>query len=318
MKIKALLATALLATGISVSGAQAEYPEQPITMIIPFAAGGGTDASGRTIARFLEKQLGKPVVVVNRAGAGGELGLAELAKAKPDGYTIGLINTPGIVTIPIERQAQFKIEDFTFIAGMVEDPATLNVLGNSEIKSIEDLVTAAKANPGRVTVGTQGVGSAGHIAVMLFENAAGIDLLPVPFDGASTARNALLSGEIQVSSANLGEAVTFSQGVDWRILGVMADERASIAPDVPTFKEAGYPVVGGSIRGLGAPAGLPADVLAKLSAAVEAVAQDPEYLELSKNTFQPVRFIKPDAYSKILADLDARSRELWAKTPWNK
>lgn len=318
MKIKSLLATALLATGLSVSGALADYPDKPITMIIPFAAGGGTDASGRTIARFLEKQLGQPVAVVNRAGAGGEIGLSELAKAAPDGYTIGLINTPGIITIPIERQAQFKIEDFTFLAGMVEDPATLNVLGSSPIKSIEDLVAAAKANPGRVTVGTQGVGSAGHIAVMLLENAADIDLLPIPFDGASTARNALLSGEIQVSSANLGEALTFAEGTDWRILGVMSSERSTMAPDVPSFAEAGYPVVGGSIRGLGAPANLPADVMAKLSAAVEAVANDPEYLALSKSTFQPVRYIKPDDYSKILTDLDASSRELWAKSPWNQ
>ncbi len=318
MNIKTILAAALVASGLVVSGAHAEYPEKPITMIIPFSAGGGTDATGRTIARFLEKHLGQPVPVVNRPGAGGEIGLSELAKAAPDGYTIGLINTPGVVTIPIERKAQFKIEEFTFIAGMVEDPATLSVLGSSEIKSIEDLVTAAKANPGRVTVGTQGVGSAGHIAMMLIENAADIDLLPIPFDGASTGRNALLSGEIQVTSANLGEAMTFAEGGDWRILGVMSSERSAMAPEIPSFAEAGYPVVGGSIRGLGAPAGLPEDVLARLAAAVDAVANDPEYIELSKNTFQPIRYIKPDDYAKILADLDSSSRELWAKTPWNQ
>lgn len=318
MKIKALITAAVFATGIMSSGAHAEYPEQPITMIIPFAAGGGTDASGRTIARFLEQELGKPVVVMNRPGAAGEIGLAELARAAPDGYTIGLINTPGIVTIPIEREAQFKVEDFAFIAGMVDDPATISVLGSSPIKSIEDLVAAAKANPGKITVGTQGVGSAGHIAVMLLENAADIDLLPIPFDGASTSRNALLSGEIQATMANLGEALTFAAGTDWRTLGVMADQRSAMAPDLPTFAEAGYPAIGGSLRGLGAPAGLPQDVLDKLSAAVEAVAKNPEYLELSKKTFQPVRYITPDAYSKILSDMDASARALWAKTPWNK
>jgi tripartite-type tricarboxylate transporter receptor subunit TctC len=318
MKIKTILAAALLASGLGVTGAHAEYPEKPITMIIPFAAGGGTDATGRTIARFLEKHLGQPVAVINRPGAGGEIGLAEVAKSAPDGYTIGLINTPGIVTVPIEREAQFKIEDFTFIAGMVEDPATLSVLGSSDIKSIEDLVAAAKAKPGAVTVGTQGVGSAGHIAMMLFENAAGIDLLPIPFDGASTGRNALMSGEIQVTSANLGEAMTFAEGTDWRILGVMSSERSAMAPDVPSFAEAGYPAIGGSIRGLGAPAGLPEDVLAKLAAAVDAVAKDPEYLQLSKRTFQPIRYIKPDDYAKILAELDASSRDLWTKSPWNQ
>lgn len=154
--------------------------------------------------------------------------------------------------------------------------------------------------------------------MMLLENAAGIDLLPIPFDGASTGRNALLSGEIQVTSANLGEALTFAEGTDWRVLGVMSTERAAIAPDVPSFTEAGYPVVGGSIRGLGAPAGLPDDVLAKLAAAVDAVAKDPDYLELSAKTFQPVRYIEPQTYTNLLKDLDKSSRELWAKTPWNE
>lgn len=312
-----ILGAALLATAAA-APALAEYPERQITMIVPFSAGGGTDLNARTVAKFMEKYLGQPVVVVNRPGAGGEIGLSELAKADADGYTIGLINTPGIVTIPIERKAQFSLDSFDFLAAMAEDPGTINVLGSSKITSVQDLVDAAKAAPGKVTVATQGAGSAGHINVLLLEQAAGIKLLPIPFDGSSAGRNALLSGEIQATTANLGEALTFANGTDWRILGVMANDPSPMAPDVPTFAAAGYPVIGGSIRGIGAPAGLPEDVRAKLEKALGEVNADAEYQKVAKEANLPVQFMTSEKYTATLKALDTSFEQLWQTTPWNQ
>jgi len=208
--------------------ARAAWPERPLQLIVPFAAGGGTDISARTMAQFLERELGQPVVVQNRPGAGGEIGLSAIADARPDGYTIGIINTPGIVTIPIERTPRWSLASFTFIAGVVEDPTTFAVHPESPIRGITDLVAAAKAKPGEVTVGTQGVGSAGHISTLLLEQAAGIRFECVSYAGSAPAAVALLRRDIQVTTASLGESLTFAQQQPWRVLGLMSSARSEL------------------------------------------------------------------------------------------
>lgn len=315
--LASLASFACLAIG-AITPAFAAYPDHQITMIVPFSAGGGTDLNARTVAKFLEKQLGQPVVVMNYPGAGGEIGLSELARSEPDGYTIGFINTPGIVTIPIERKAQFSLKSFDFLAAMADDPGTIDVLGSSDIKSVKDLVEAAKKNPGKIPVGTQGAGSAGHINVLLFEQAAGVKLLPIPFDGSSAGRNALLSGEITATTANLGEAINFANGTDWRILGVMANKPSPMAPEVPTFASEGYPVIGGSMRGVGAPSGLPDDVREKLTSALKAVNDDPEYQKVAKQANLPVQYLDSNEYRETLEGLDQTFHKLWKTTPWNQ
>jgi len=309
---------AALSAALLAGPAAADWPEETITVIVTFSAGGGTDLTGRTVAQFLEAELGVPVVVVNRPGAGGEIGLTELADAEPDGYTLGIINTPGIVTIPIERDARFSMDDFTFIAGLVEDPATVSVLSSSEIETIDDLVAAAKENPGGITVGTQGVGSAGHISISLLEQAADVEFLPVPFSGAAPSRTALLAGEIDVTTANLGEALNFAEGQPWRILGVMTPNPSPMAPEIPTFASAGYDIVGGSIRGLGGPAGLPDEVVEKLTAAVDAMMANPEFLAVAEETAQPVNYIPREDYVRILERAEVIHQDLWDAKPWRE
>lgn len=298
--------------------ARAAWPDKALQMIVPFAAGGGTDISARTLARYLEPELGQSVVVVNRGGAGGEIGLSAIADARPDGYTVGIINTPGIVTIPIERHPRWSMDSFTFIAGVVEDPATFAVHPDSPITSIADLVAAAKAAPGQVTLGTQGVGSAGHIAMLLLEEAAGVRFEPVVYSGAAPGALALLQKQIQVTSANLGESLTFAQQQPYRTLAVMAAERSAMAPGIPTFKEAGYDLRGGSLRGLGAPKGLPPEVTQRLSDALGKVLQNPEFVATSERTFQPLKFLPSSAYVDYLKQVDAQHRALWRTRPWNQ
>lgn len=297
--------------------AHAAWPERPLQLIVPFAAGGGTDISARTMAQFLERELGQPVVVQNRPGAGGEIGLSAIADARPDGYTIGIINTPGIVTIPIERSPRWSLASFTFIAGVVEDPTTFAVHPESPIRNIADLIAAAKAKPGEVTVGTQGVGSAGHISALLLEQAAGIRLECVSYSGSAPAAVALMRRDIQVTTASLGESLTFAQQQPWRVLGLMSSARSEFARDVPTFKEAGYDIRGGSLRGIGAPRGLPEDVVRRLSVAIGAALRHPEFRAVSARTFQPLRFLDSAEYIAYLQDADAAHRALWRARPWN-
>jgi tripartite-type tricarboxylate transporter receptor subunit TctC len=297
--------------------ARAAWPERPLQLIVPFAAGGGTDISARTMAQFLERELGQPVVVQNRPGAGGEIGLSAIADARPDGYTIGIINTPGIVTIPIERSPRWSLASFTFIAGVVEDPTTFAVHPESPMRSIADLVAAARAKPGEVTIGTQGVGSAGHISALLLEQAAGIRFECVSYAGSAPAAVALMRRDIQVTTASLGESLTFAQQQPWRVLGLMSSGRSEFARDVPTFKEAGYDIRGGSLRGIGAPRGLAEDVVRRLSAAIGAVLRHLEFREASARTFQPLRFLDSAEYVEYLREADAAHRALWRLRPWN-
>lgn len=297
--------------------ARAAWPERPLQLIVPFAAGGGTDISARTMAQFLERELGQPVVVQNRPGAGGEIGLSAIADARPDGYTIGIINTPGIVTIPIERSPRWSLASFTFIAGVVEDPTTFAVHPESPMRSIADLVAAARAKPGEVTIGTQGVGSAGHISALLLEQAAGIRFEAVSYAGSAPAAVALMRRDIQVTTASLGESLTFAQQQPWRVLGLMSSGRSEFARDVPTFKEAGYDIRGGSLRGIGAPRGLSEDVVRRLSAAIGAVLRHPEFREASARTFQPLRFLDSAEYVEYLREADVAHRALWRLRPWN-
>ncbi|RYJ00543.1 MAG: tripartite tricarboxylate transporter substrate binding protein, partial [Acetobacteraceae bacterium] len=180
--------------------ARAEFPDKPLTMVVAFAAGGGTDLAARTLARYMEKDLGQPVVVVNRPGAGGEIGFAELARARPDGLTIGFINTPHIVTLPIERRTRFRLEDFSPIANIVDDPGALFVLTDSPYRTLADVIAAAKAKPETISYGTTGIGSDDHLAVMAFERQAGVTLLHVPYAGSAQVKQALLGRTIALGS----------------------------------------------------------------------------------------------------------------------
>ena len=298
--------------------AHAAFPDKPITIVVPFSAGGGTDLTARLLAKSMEKYAGQPVVVLNRAGAGGELGMAQVAAAPADGYMLGIINTPNALTIPIERSARFGAASFELLANVMDDPATLSVNGASPIRSVQDLVAAAKKAPNTLTYGTAGIGSAGHISMLMLEKAAGIQLRHVPFKGTSEVANALLGGHIDVATANLGEALGFSKGSQWRILGQMAPRRSGMASDLPTFAEAGYPLESGSLRGLGAPRGLPPETTRALLALIDKAVADPEFRAAALKAQQDVRYLKQDEYVALMAEMRKRFESLWTTSPWNQ
>jgi len=313
-----LFVFALAALSSTLSAARADYPAHPITLIVPLSAGGGTDISARTMAKYLEKELDGHVVVVNKPGASGAIGLAEVARAKPDGYTLGIINTPGIVSIPIERDPGFSLDSFEFLAATTYDPGTISVRSDGPFNTLVDFVAEAKKRPGELTVATQGAGSAGHLAVLMLEKLAGIKLRPVPYGGSADNRNALLSGEVDAVAVNFGEALSFSQGTPWRILGVMSEKRNPLNEKIPTFAESGYALQSGSLRGFAGPKGMPPEVVEKLTLALRKIGNDPEFIATAGKSFQPPIYLESKDYVAALHRTQSNLQKLWADTPWRK
>nr|WP_280855202.1 tripartite tricarboxylate transporter substrate binding protein [Pararoseomonas indoligenes] len=298
--------------------ALAAWPERPITLIVAFPAGGGTDVAARTLARFMEKHVGQSIVVLNRGGAGGEIGWSEMVRSAPDGYTIAFINTPNIVSIPIERQARYKLEDFAPVANVVDDPGAFLVAPDSPFRTLRDLVSYAKGKPEEVTYGTTGIGSDDHLAALAFERQAGIRLTHVPFAGAGPVRNAIIGRQIAVASMNIGEGITDMRQNQLRCLGQMAETRWAESQDTPTFREQGFDVIQSSMRGLAAPAGIPGAVLARLAEAAKAAMEDPEFRHIASQQALPLRFLGPEEYGATLVALRGQLTELWKAHPWKE
>ena len=313
------LLLALCAAAIVPGIAQAAYPEQPIKMVIAYAPGGGTDIIARLTAQYMQKYLGNNVsfAVLNKPGAGGSLGFTELTNAPPDGYTIGFINTPNVLTIPIERKSPFHWEKFDLLGNVVDDPGNFSVHAESQFKTLADLVAFAKSKPGEVTYGTTGIGSDDHLAAMMLERAAGVKLTHVPFKGAAEVHNALASKQIVVGAINIGEAMQYQKGgTPLRHLGQMSEKRSSLAPNVPTFKEQGFNVIMASLRGVAAPKGLPPAVREQLVNALQKTVADPEFLAKAAGYFAPLRYLAPAAYAAELNEDEAGFKKLWQTSPW--
>jgi tripartite-type tricarboxylate transporter receptor subunit TctC len=293
-------------------------PDRTITMVVAFAAGGGTDLAARTIARFMERDLGVSVVVLNRPGAGGEIGFTELARARPDGYTIGFINTPHIVTLPIERRTRFQLSDFTLIGNIVDDPGGLWVMADSPWRTLADLLAAARQRPGTIGYGTTGIGSDDHLAMLALERASNTSFLHVPFAGSAQVKQNLLSRAIPVGVMNVAEGVNEQRQGVLRPLAQMGETRWQPLADVPTLKEMGFDVIEGSMRGMAAPAGMPPAALERLALSVRRTVEDAEFQAAAVQQSLPLRFLGPDAYLAELRALQARYQALWNQHPWRE
>ncbi len=290
----------------------AAYPERPITMLIAYPPGGGTDLVGRALGPFIEKYLGggARIVVLNRAGAGGEVGFAALANAAPDGYTIGFVNTPPLLTIPIERPAQFHWSRYEYIGNIIDDPCNFSVHAEMAVTNLRELAAYAKARPGEVTVGTTGIGSE-------FERAAGVKMRHVPFKGSADVRAAIAGRQIDVAAINIGEALGYQKGgTAIRNLVQMSPARTNLAPDLPTAREQGYDIEMSSLRGLVAPKGIPADIRDRLVKAIAQAVADAEFQAQATKFFAPLRYLAPAEYEALVRDADVMYRVMWKEMPW--
>ncbi len=298
--------------------AQAAYPDRPITLIVPFPPGGGTDLSARLIAPYIEKYLGggAKIVIMNKGGAGGDIGAAEIARSKPDGYTIGFMNVPNTMMKSHERPTSWNVGSFLPIANLVFDPAVFAVLPNSKYKTMSDVAAEAKKRPGELSISSAGAGSNTHLDLIAFEDAAKVKLLHVPYEGGGQSRTALLGGHVEIVASALGDVQRFIEQGQIRALAIGSKTRFPLAPAIPTFTEQGFAVVGGSSRGLVAPKGTPQEYIDAIAQATEKALKDPELVKKATEIALPLDYMGPAAYGAYLQASDKELAETWKKTPW--
>ena len=313
-----LTAAAFLSVGIApvAALAQDDYPNKPITIIVGYAAGGGTDVMARTAAPFLEKYLGAgaSVVIKNVPGASGQIGITEVAKAAPDGYTLGTFNLPGMMARTVDREAQYSHESFTYLANVVDDPNVIVTAKDSGIDTMEKLIASAKKNPGGMSVGMSSLGGDDHFALIKLQQQTHTSFNIIPYKGSAPARTAVMGGHVNVGIFNISEVAKFEGELN--VLGIAQDKRSSFAPNVPTFKEQGIKLINGSMRGIVAPKGLPANVERKLIEAFDKAGQDPEFLAAMQATANPVDMRTGAAFKELTSGFYDLAKQTWQATPW--
>lgn len=317
MRLSGILAV-LMATLIAGSATAGSFPQRAITLIAPQGPGGGSDQIARILAPRFAAALGEgaEVEVVNRGGAAGETAFAQLADAPPDGHTIGLVHTPHFLSMPIERQARFDPERIDPLVNLVEDAYTLAVPAAGPFRILRDLLHHAEANPARLSVGTSGIGSGDHLALLMMQRRAMVRFSHVPFPGSQSSHRALLSSTVEASVMKLGDAVRQRDTGAVRILAQTGDERSAIAGDVPTFREERIDLTVSVMLGVAAPAGLPPDVRERLVAALLRAAGDGDFRSTVADLGMPVQVLPPDAFAARLRAMSADLRALWADSPW--
>ena len=267
---------ALAATGLmpGLAWAQSGYPNRPVELIVPAGAGGGTDVLARAFAEAAKKHLSQPFTVNNRPGASGMIGHGEMINAKPDGYKLTVVFAE-IVIVPHLGLTKLSYEDFTPIAQLNADPAAITVRSDSPWKTLEEFLAASRAKPGELKMGNSGPGSIWHLAHAALEDKVGVKYNPIPFSGAAPAVLSLMGGHVDAVAVSPGEVAAHVQAGKLRTLAVMADKRLKGFDSVPTLKERGIDLSIGTWRGLAAPKGTPADVLAVLSDVARKSADEP-------------------------------------------
>ena len=285
---------------LAAAGAQ-DYPNKPIMMQVPYPAGGSTDVGARIVSAIAEKQLGQAVVVINKQGAGGQLGWTELAKAKPDGYYLGYINLPHLPSAILdpERKATFKAEDIVPLVSQALDPTTISVRPDSPWKTLKDLIDEAKKKPEQIKAGIVGILQDDEIGYLQFAEAAGVKLRLVYFDGAAPAITALLGNHVDVLFCTVGDNFNQWKAGKIRMLTIMDKERSKFYPDLPTTAELGFPgVISASTRGVAAPKGLPPPIMAKLQDVFKKAMESKEHIDKLESAGHPVKIMVGDEFVK--------------------
>src|SRR5437763_1020624 len=297
--MKKLWIAALLFAG---SAFAQDYPSKPITLVLPFPPGGVAEIVGRPLASIMEKSLKQPIVLINRPGAGGAVGMASVAKASADGYTV-LMGLSSISIFPVSdringKQPPYELKDFAPIALVTADPTVLVVRADGPYKTVKDFVDAAKANPAKINYSSSGVYGTLHVAMEIFANAAGIKLFHIPYQGGGPAVTALLGGQVEASPQGPAAAIGQIRAGKMRALASWGTERLKLLPDIPTFKELGYDAEFYIWTGVFAPAAPPAPIVTKLREAVRAAATPEEFKAAMEKASTPVAYLDAPEFQK--------------------
>jgi tripartite-type tricarboxylate transporter receptor subunit TctC len=315
--MRKLLWLLVFATGSVLAQA---FPTKPVQMMVAYPAGGSTDIAARIVASIAEKDLGQSIVVVNKGGAGGQVGWTEMSRAKPDGYYIGFINLPALNTVILDpdRKASFKEDAFVPVINQVLDPGIIWVKGDSPYKNLKDLIEAAKKNPQKISAATTGILSDDHLAILMMEEAApGAMFRIVHFEGGAPVMTAVMGGHIDCAFDNVGSVFRRIKTGELRALAVMDDRRSPFIPDVPTMKELGYPsVISSSTRGIAVPKGTPQPVIKRLEQSLKKAMDDPEHLKKMEEAGLQLRVMVGEEYAKYYRELHAKAAKYteWARS----
>lgn len=281
------VATVVAAMAMAVvTPAVAGWPnDKPVEVIVGFAAGGGTDIMARKLLPYVEKRFGGTAkfVVVNRPGAAGEIAVTAMARAAPDGYTIGLVNVPGYNFIPMTRAAQYSTDNLRLIARVVDDPSIIVVSKDSKFNSLKDIIGALKEKPASITFGHNGAGTNGHLALRMLAKAADVQTNEISYKGTAAQRTDLLGGHLDVGMLSLSEVPELHAGAkgDLKVIALLAKARSSALPDVPTAEEVGVPVIMSAERGFAVTKAVSEDFVKKLEAAIADSMTEPDYIKSS-------------------------------------
>jgi len=298
----------------------ADYPTKPVQLMVAYPAGGSTDVAARIVASVAEKELGQSLVVVNKPGAGGQVGWTEMSRQRPDGYYIGLINLPALNTVILdpERKAVFSIDAFTPIINHVLDPGLIWVKADSPYKSVKELVEAAKQSPGKISAATTGILSDDHLAILMVEEAVpGAQFRLVHFEGGAPQLTAILGGHVDVAFDNVGSVAKRVRSGELRALAVTDTQRSKFLPDVPTMAELGYPtVISSSTRGIAGPKGMPEPVVKKLQDVLGRAMANPEHVKKMEDAGLAIKVMVGEEYAKYYRDTHAKAAKYteWARS----
>jgi len=299
----------LALTGVFPLTGHAAWPDdQAIELIVGFAPGGGTDLMARALVPFVEKKLSSKarIVVLNKPGAGGEISSALIARAKPDGYTIGFINVPGFVFIPMYKQSSYQTTDLKIIARVVDDPSVLVMSKNSKYKTFPELLAALKKDPGSLSFATSGRGTSGHQSLLKIEQAANVKGTDIAFKGAGDFKSAVLGGHVDYAFASIGEFLAgYADSDVAAAMLVVNPTRVAVIKDVPSIKEFGLDVRVSSERGIAGPKAMPQDIADRLQKAIQDTLADPEFLKTIKNDAPLVAFMSGAEWTKSLESMPA-------------
>jgi tripartite-type tricarboxylate transporter receptor subunit TctC len=309
MKSRALLLIGALLAGTPANAD--DYPSKPIRLIVPFAAGGAVGAVARVLSAPLAASLGQAVVIDNRGGAGGIIGMDAVAKSPADGYTLLLAHS-GLTYMPgLYRKLPFDpVKDFDGVITAVSGSYVMAVSAEAPFKTLAELIAYAKAHPGQLTYGSAGIGSTLHLAAEFFKRAAGVDILHVPYKGAAQATTDLVGGQVQMMFGPLVAIMPLAEAGKLRALAVTSAKRSALAPNVPTMIEsgiAGFEVSGW--YGLAAPAGTPKAAIAKINGETNRALKSPELIEQFRlQGYEPLGGTPEEMNAQIKTDV-----ERWTK-----
>ena len=285
--------------------AAAQYPNRPVRLVVPYAPGGVSDITGRIVAQKMSEFLGQSVVVENRAGAGGMLGTGAVAKAEPDGYTVVLSSLSAFAIGPrlVKTPPYDPVKDFTAIGTVALAPTILTLNTALPFQTVRDVIAYAKANPGKLTYGSSGIGSVAHISAEVLRASTGVELVHVPYKSAAQSYPDMIAGSISMVFDALPSAIQHIRAGKARPIAMMSDRRASLVPDVPTFAEAGYPEA--TLRlwvGVHGPANLPAPIVQRLNDTLAKVAAAPDVRERLTAVGADAYSTTPQEFAQLVRD----------------